>query len=177
MLRLFGKDKNKWKWGRDGPLKQVLESELLSFDRSWGFRLLAVITVQGELFLRNGTDFERNKNNDDHKKSSKIFSDIFYVFCFPFWTTPSYIFSTRRLFCSNVFGYFGGPLIDWKNIFVPTTSVTRFGKISPLWYHLKVFCQFLDGLLNISQTFEPIWTHFYAIRQILIVAKRQILKK
>ena len=64
-----------------------------------------------------------------------------------------------------------------KKYFVPTTSVTRFGKISPLCLNLKVFCQFLDGLLNISQTFEPIWTHFYAIRQILIVAKRQILKK
>ena len=44
----------------------------------------------------------------------------------------------------------------------PTTSVTGFREISPLW-------QILEGLLNIRQKFEPTLTHFYDIWQIVIV--------
>ena len=45
-------------------------------------------------------------------------------------------------------------------------SVTRHGKISPLWQNLKVFGQLMNLL----------WQIFYAIGQIYILINAQILK-
>ena len=56
-----------------------------------------------------------------------------------------------------------------------TTSVTRFGEISPLWQKNKVFGHFWYGLISIVQTFLPNMAIFYATRQILIVENGQVL--
>ena len=59
-------------------------------------------------------------------------------------------------------------------ISVVARSVTRFGKILPLWQNFKNLWPFIEGLniiLNI------IWQLIYAIKQILFVVNDQILIK
>ena len=41
-----------------------------------------------------------------------------------------------------------------------TASVTRFGKISPLWQNFKSLRLFLEDLFFIGQNFDPNWANF-----------------
>ena len=61
--------------------------------------------------------------------------------CFGFLFVPSS--SMLLLFCF---------LINWDH---NTTSVTRFGEISPLWQYFKSLGQFCTGLFRVKQNFEP----------------------
>ena len=56
-------------------------------------------------------------------------------------------------------------------------SVTRLGKISPLWQNFKSLWQFFESLFCIGKIFEPNWANFYDIEQILVVADGPILKR
>ena len=69
-------------------------------------------------------------------------------------------------------------LLKWSSIILITFngtfvrhSVTRFGKISPLWQNFKSLGNFLNVLFSIWHTF---W-HFYATGQIFVVVNDQIL--
>ena len=42
-----------------------------------------------------------------------------------------------------------------------STSVTRFGKILPLWQKSKVFGLFIDGLFCHWQNFEPMYIYYF----------------
>ena len=53
-------------------------------------------------------------------------------------------------------------------------SVTRFGKILPLWQNFKNLWPFIEGLNIILNIF---WQLIYAIKQILFVVNDQILIK
>ena len=56
-------------------------------------------------------------------------------------------------------------------------SVTRSGKISPLWQNFKSIRLFFEGLFCIGNGFEHNWANFYEIGQIFIVVDGPILKR
>ena len=51
----------------------------------------------------------------------------------------------------------------------PRISVTRFGKILPLWHNLKVLGKFLRVYLVFAKMLILLWQKCYAIGQVLIV--------
>ena len=58
-----------------------------------------------------------------------------------------------------------------------STSVTRFGEISPLWQNFTILWQISDSLFCIWQSLlSLLWKIWYIIGLILIVANGQILK-
>ena len=65
------------------------------------------------------------------------------------------------------------PIIRRKCI---EASVTRFGEISPLWQHLKVFGQFLAWYILYYANFCIYFGNFYTTRQLLIAVNGQRLK-
>ena len=55
-------------------------------------------------------------------------------------------------------------------------SVTRFGKMSPIWRNKLRLWQNVDGLISIWKNFESTLAKFYAIGQIFMIVHGKILK-
>ena len=68
-------------------------------------------------------------------------------------------------------------LFATSSISTTVTSVTRFGKILPLWQNFKILWQYFAGLFSIRQNFEPTLGYFHAISQIFIFENGQMLNK
>ena len=58
-----------------------------------------------------------------------------------------------------------------------STSVTRFGEISPLWQEKLSLWQYLEGLLSLWQNFEPTLVNVYASGAIFYCCKKPNIEK
>ena len=66
--------------------------------------------------------------------------------------------------------------LNRQQILMQSTSVTRFGEISPLWQTFLSLWLFSDGLFSIWQTFKPTLAMWCAFGQFFIVVNGQKMK-
>ena len=66
-------------------------------------------------------------------------------------------------------------IVSQGEVKIPT-SVTRFGKIPPLWQIFKNLWQYILGLFGFGKGFISLWHNLYAFGQIFIAVNSQILK-